>query len=133
MKQTNCENWKDNPSPPKEFLTALPEGARHQWCRRSRPAIFLAERRKPPGSGAKACGPGAKNVGDKNDGVEASVRHEHRAASRAGRLTPLRSFRSATTISPCVRAIAYGSAVNEDGGKRTRFSDARAGRLTPLR
>jgi hypothetical protein len=28
----------------------------------------LAERRKPPGSGANACGPGAKNVGVKTSG-----------------------------------------------------------------
>jgi hypothetical protein len=67
--------------------------------------LFLAERRKPPGSGANACGPGAKNAAAKNAAAKnavvknavaknaaanTSVRREHQAASRAGRLTPLR-------------------------------------------
>jgi hypothetical protein len=38
---------------------------------------------------------------------------------KAGRLTPLRLFRSASAISLCGPAVAHGSAVNEQGGKRT--------------
>jgi hypothetical protein len=50
-------------------------------------------------------------------GGKTSVRREHRADRRAGRLTPLRlraaAIRSVAAISLCGRAIAYGSAVND--------------------
>ena len=118
MKQTNCENWKDNPSPPKKCSTAFPEGARHQWRRRSRPGNYLAKRRKPPGSGANACGPGAKNVGAENVGVKQSVRREHRAASRAGRLTPLRSFVSRRAVGDGMYSIRVPFSDRPEGAKQ---------------
>jgi hypothetical protein len=55
----------------------------------TRPAelFHLAERRKPPGSGANAYPHAAKNVG-----VEVSGSTITSSGSRAGRLTPLRSL-----------------------------------------
>jgi O6-methylguanine-DNA--protein-cysteine methyltransferase len=77
----------------------------------------LAERREPPGSGAKTCCPGAKNVC-----ADASVGRSHRAARVPGGLrrsakkygpSGLRRIRFEHAISLCGRAIAYGSAVND--------------------
>jgi hypothetical protein len=65
----------------------------------------LAERRKPPGSDAETCRPGAKN-----NCVDASVGRSHRAARWPG---GSRRIRSEHAISLCGRAIAYGSAVND--------------------
>jgi hypothetical protein len=53
--------------------------------------LFLAERRKPPGSGAKTCGAAAKNAAAKNAlvknvGANTSVRREHQAARVPGGL-----------------------------------------------
>ena len=65
---------------------------------------FLAERRKPPGSGAKPCRPGAKNVCHaSNPKPLARLQNEIACAERICAAGP---------------AVAYGSAVNEDGGKR---------------
>jgi hypothetical protein len=47
--------------------------------------ILVAERRKPPGSGANACRPAAKNVG-----VEVPYSTITSSGLRTGRLTPLR-------------------------------------------
>jgi hypothetical protein len=70
--------------------------------RREPPGRFLAERRKPPGSGANT-----------RHAAACSFTAKPKALAR-----PQSEIAYTERIHGAMPAVAYGSAVNEDGGKR---------------
>jgi hypothetical protein len=133
-----------SPAEPPQAAGSLSAGRRardrpppHQPSLRQRPVlgglgmnrpitILLAERRKPPGSGANACRPVAKNVGVE---VPGSTMHIERLADRAAYAAPLETDRATARY----LASGFSRAFTMPRRGRNRSAQGRARRRSALR